>query len=100
LSILAAVALVVARVAVRAWATWPSWFTGDDFAFIAHMTTDGTSLSSAMTPHGGHLMPAGMSLSWLSDAIAPYDYRFNAAVLLALQVAADLGLLTLLLRMF
>ena len=46
------------------------------------MTTDGTSLSSAMTPHGGHVMPAGMYLSWLSDAIAPYDFRVNAAVLL------------------
>jgi hypothetical protein len=99
-TVLAAVALVVAHVAFRAWATWTSWFTGDDFAFIAHMTTDGTSLASAMTPHGGHLMPAGMYLSWLSDAIAPYDYRFNAAVLLALQVAADVGLLTLLLKLF
>jgi hypothetical protein len=96
----AAVVLVLLHLAFRAWATWTSWFTGDDFAFIAHMTTDGTSISSAFQPHGGHVMPAGMYLSWLSDAIAPYDYRFNAAVLLVLQVAADLGLLTLLLTLF
>jgi len=34
-----AVALVVLQLAFRAWATWTSWFTGDDFWFIAHMTT-------------------------------------------------------------
>jgi hypothetical protein len=96
----AGIALVVLHLAFRAWATWTSWFTGDDFAFIAHMTTDGTSIASALEPHGGHVMPAGMYLSWLSDAIAPYDYRFNAAVLLLLQVAADVGFLVLLLRLF
>jgi len=95
-----AVALIGVQLGFRAWVTWSSWFTGDDFVFIARMTNDGTSLSTALEPHGGHLMPAGLYLSWLSDALSPYDYRFNALVLLALQAAADLGLLVLLVRMF
>jgi hypothetical protein len=99
-SLWAGVALVVVHLGFRAWATFGSWFTGDDFFFVAHMTDDGTSLRSALEPHGGHLMPAGMYLSWLSDAISPYDYRFNAAVLLLLQAVADVGLLMLLVRFF
>jgi hypothetical protein len=98
--VLAATGLVLLQLGFRAWATYTSWFTGDDFYFIAHMTTDGTSLASALEPHGGHLMPAGMYLSWLSDAISPYDYWFNATVLLLLQVAADVGLLVLLVKLF
>lgn len=95
-----AVALVGVQLGFRAWVTWSSWFTGDDFVFIARMTNEGTSLRTALEPHGGHLMPAGLYLSWLSDAIAPYDYRFNALVLLGLQAIADIGLVVLLVRLF
>jgi len=97
---LGAVALVVVHLGFRAWASYTSWFTGDDFAFIAHMANGGTSLTNALEPHGGHLMPAGMYLSWLSDTLSSYSWWINASVLLVLQLVADVGMVVCLVRMF
>jgi hypothetical protein len=96
---LVAVALVLAHLGFRAWASYTSWFTGDDFAFIAHMSND-SSLANALEPHGGHLMPAGMYLSWLSETVSSYSWWINATVLLVLQLVVDVGMVVCLVRMF
>jgi hypothetical protein len=98
--VLGAVALVVLHLGFRAWATYSSWFAGDDFAFISRMTNHGTSLETALEPHGGHVMPAGMYLTWLSDTIAPFDYRVTATMSLLLQLLCDVGLVVCLVRLF
>jgi hypothetical protein len=95
-----ALGLILLQLAFRAWATYGSWYLGDDLAFISRMTTEGPDLSVAMRHYAGHIMPAGMYLSWLADVVAPFDYRVEATVLLGLQALADLGLLALLVRMF
>ncbi|MDX6372033.1 MAG: hypothetical protein QOD98_1021, partial [Nocardioidaceae bacterium] len=97
---LATTALVAAHLAFRAWASYSSWFTTDDFSFISRMSNQGTSLETALEPHGGHVMPAGMYLSWLSDTITPYDWRINASVLLLLQLLGDVGMVVCLVRLF
>ena len=41
-------------------------------------------------------MPAGMYLSWLADHVAPFDFRVNAAMLVLMQLLANVGLLVML----
>ena len=95
-----ATALVLAQLGFRAWAMYSSWFTGDDFMFVSRMVNGGLAPQDVIQPHGGHVMPGGLYLSWLSNRIAPYDYTINATMLLALQLLADVGLVVLLVRMF
>jgi hypothetical protein len=94
----AVVAMIAVQLAFRAWATFSSWFTFDDFLFISRMSNDG--LSRSLEPYAGHVMPGGMLLSWLADEVAPYDFRVITVMLLLMQLLADVGLVVLLLRLF
>ena len=96
----AALAMILAQLAFRAWATYSAWFAYDDFSFISRMLNDGLSPAVAGRPYAGHIMPAGMYLSWLTDQVAPFDFRLPATLLLGMQALADAGLVVLLLRLF
>jgi len=95
-----AVVLIVLHLAHRTWMTALSWYVGDDFAFMSRMWHEGPSLTAAAEPYAGHLMPAGMYLTWLAGEIHAYDFTVAGAMLVAMQAAADVGLLVLLVRMF
>jgi hypothetical protein len=96
----AIVALVVVHVAFRILITATSWYASDDLAFFSRGWTDGYSLRVALEPHGGHVMPGGMYLSWLVSAISPYDFTIAGVILVGFQVLADIGAVVLLVRMF
>jgi len=93
-------AMILAQIAFRAWATYGSWYHHDDFSFMARMANAGPSPRAAFEPYLGHLMPGGMYLSWLADAVAPYDFRVTATMLLVLQAGASIALLWMLVRVF
>ena len=95
-----AVGMIVLQVAFRAWTTSRSWFTMDDFAFLSRTMNDGISPSVLFDAYAGHVMPAGMFLSWLSTVIAPYNFTTIVVMLVVLQVVANAGLLVLLVRWF
>lgn len=95
-----AVAMIVAQLAYRSWATSLSWFTMDDFAFMSRTMNEGVGLSVLFEPYAGHVMPAPMFLSWLGTVIAPYNFLPTAIVILVMQALANIGLLTLLVRWF
>jgi hypothetical protein len=67
---------------------------------MARMANAGPSPRAAFEPYIGHIMPGGMYLSWLADAIAPYDFRVTATMLLVLQAGASIALLWMLVRVF
>lgn len=94
----AALAMIVAQLAFRAWATFGSWYHYDDLNFMSRMMNDGPG--AAFRQYSGHVMPLGMYLSSLANAVAPFDFRVTAGMLLAMQAIADVGLLVLLLRLF
>jgi len=96
----AAVGMVLAQLGFRAWMTYSSWYTLDDFTFVSRMVNDGPGVDVATRPYAGHLMPAGMYLSWLANEIAPWDYRIIATFLLLLQALASVGLVVMLVRLF
>jgi hypothetical protein len=95
-----AVAMIVAQLAYRTWATSLSWYTLDDFAFMSRTLNDGIAPSVLFEPYAGHVMPAAMFLSWLSSMIAPYNFVPTAVIILAMQAIANVGLLMLLVRWF
>jgi hypothetical protein len=96
-----AAALVAAELAFRAWASFGSWWVGDDFIFIARVFgKDGTSLSGLLASFAGHVMPADFYLTWLLTKASPFNYALPATALLVMQALADLGLLRLLLVAF
>ncbi|MFC4784669.1 hypothetical protein ACT8ZV_09355 [Nocardioides sp. MAHUQ-72] len=95
-----ALAMIVVQLAFRAWATYGSWFHYDDLNFMSRMMNEGPGLDVAARQYSGHVMPAAMYLSWLANAVAPFDFRVTATMLMAMQALADAGLLVLLVRLF
>jgi hypothetical protein len=93
-------AMVLVHVGFRIWFTAISWYSGDDFAFMSRMWNEGLSPSVAAEPYGGHVMPAGMYLTWLAGEIQPYDFTVAGTMLVAMQVLADIGAVVLLVRLF
>lgn len=96
----AAAAMIVAQLAFRAWATYGAWFAYDDFSFMSRMQNEGLDLSVAGRSYAGHIMPAGMYLTWFANDLASFDFRVPASLLLGMQLLADVGLVVLLLRLF
>lgn len=98
--LVAALALIAAHLAYRAWATYGGWFHIDDFNFISRMFHDGLSPAVAARSYYGHVMPAAMYLSWINQAVAPWHFWLPATELVALQLLCDLGMLYLLRALF
>ena len=95
-----ALALIVVHLTYRAWATYGGWLHIDDFNFISRMFHDGLSPSVAARSYYGHVMPAAMYLSWLNQAVAPWNFLLPATEMVVLQGLCDLGMLYLLRTMF
>ena len=96
-----AVALIVAQLAYRAWATYHSYWEGDDFIFINNtFAPGGRSMETLFTGLAGHVMPGGLYLSWWVNLVAPYDFGLATLVLTLMQAAASGGFLRFLLVAF
>ena len=96
----AALAMVAVQLVFRGWVRYGSWFRYDDLGFVSRMTNDGPGLGTAVAQYGGHVMPVGMWLTWLANAVAPWQYWPIATLLVLGQLLADVGCLALLLRLF
>jgi hypothetical protein len=93
-----AVGLIVVQLAYRAWVSAQSYWEGDDFQLISQtFGPGGRSLDGLLTGISGHVMPAGLYLSWVLNRISPLDYHLAAVALTLLQALASLGFLRLLL---
>jgi hypothetical protein len=93
-----AVGLIVVQLAYRAWVSAQSYWEGDDFQLISQtFGPGGRSLDTLLTGISGHVMPAGLYLSWLVNVISPLDYDLAALTLTLLQALASVGFLRLLL---
>jgi hypothetical protein len=98
--VLVGVVLVVLQIAFRGWALAGSWFYFDDLAFMSRAMNEPLGASYLLESYGGHLMPGGFLTAWLLTKVAVYSWAPWAAVLLALQALAGLGMLRLLVSLF
>lgn len=101
LVLLAALSLVAAQLVYRGWASYESYWEGDDFQLISQtFGPGGRSLHTLLTGISGHVMPGGLYLSWLMNRVAPFDYGLAALTLTLLQAIASLGFVRLLIVSF
>jgi hypothetical protein len=98
--VLYGVGLVVLQLAFRAWALAGSWFYFDDIAFMSRAMNQPLDASYLLESYGGHLMPGGFLVAYVLTKVAVYQWTPWAAVLLALQAVAGLGMLRLLVSLF
>lgn len=93
-----AIGLVVLQLGYRGWASYGSYWEGDDLLFIVQTYgPGGLSPHSLLTGIAGHVMPGGLYLTWLINRISPYDYGLAATTLTLLQGLASVGFLRMLL---
>lgn len=93
--------LVGLQVAFRAWASFGSWWEGDDFLIIARMSAH-SSLDWSLLVQGyvGHLMPGVFFVTWAINSYSPYNWNLAAAFLVLMQALAGLGMVRLLVTAF
>ncbi len=81
-----AVGLIAVQLAYRAWASFGSWWEGDDFVYIARaFAPGGTAPRQLLMSYAGHLLPADFYLTWLVNRVSPYGWTLAAATMTAMQ---------------
>jgi hypothetical protein len=89
----AALAMIVAQLAFRAWALSGSWYRFDDANFMSKLMSDGLSADLLFHGFAGHLMPGAFALTAWNFSLDPYAWVYPAVELLVLQAVASLGAL-------
>ncbi|OIJ24438.1 hypothetical protein UG56_022905 [Nocardioides luteus] len=96
----AALVMIVAQLAFRAWALNGSWYRFDDANFMSKLMSDGLSADLLFHGFAGHLMPGAFALTAWNFSLDPYAWAYPAVELLILQAVADLGALVFLCSAF
>ncbi len=92
--------LVVAATGFRVWAAQGTWWFYDDFYFIQRAVTHDPTPGFLLTPYNGHLMPAGVLLTWVNTQLAPMSFGVASTELIVLFAVSGLAMLRLLVRLF
>ncbi len=92
--------MILAQLVFRGWAISKAWFQQDDFAFMQRSLSSNLDPTFLLTPHVGHLMPAGFLLSWINNAIDPLNFAIPAGELLAMEAMIGIGCLRLMIHLF
>ncbi|WP_067180882.1 hypothetical protein [Microtetraspora niveoalba] len=98
--VVAALALIVISLVLKAGVLARGYFIEDDFLFVGDAYEHGLTWDYLTRVHKGHLMPGALALVWVLSRVAPYNWFLVASVMLALQAAASGGMLLLLRRLF
>ncbi|WP_141781069.1 hypothetical protein [Nocardioides albertanoniae] len=96
----AALAMIVAQLAFRAWAVSGAWYRFDDANFMSKLMSDGLSADLIFHGFAGHLMPGAFALTAYNFGLDPYQWAYPAIELMVLQALADLGALVFLCSAF
>jgi hypothetical protein len=91
---LAAAALIVVQLVIRAVLAFGGYFYWDDLILIGKAGTEGLlSPSYLFDDHDGHVMPAAFLIAGVLIRLAPLDWTGPAISLVVLQLLASLALL-------
>jgi hypothetical protein len=95
-----ATALILAQLVLRTVWVLRGYWAQDDLSLIGTVAKRPLDADLLFTTYAGHLMPGGWALTWFVTAVAPYDFRLAAAVLVGLQAAVDVVFFLLLRQLF
>ena len=77
-----------------------SYFRQSDFLLLDRALRDGLGWNYLMWLTGGHLMPAGLAITWALARISLYNWFLAGAVVMVLVAAASLAMLRMLVTVF
>jgi hypothetical protein len=97
---LTGIVLVAGQLAWTAALLLHSYFRQDDFVLAGAAVRQGIGWSYLMTPYEGHLMPAGLAITWAVSRISLDNWPLATAIVLVLMAAASLAMLRMLLTVF
>lgn len=92
--------IVVVSAVVRALVTATGFFYWDDFILQGRAARLPLNLDFLTRTHDGHLMPAALLVSWLTERIAPLQFWLPAVTMVLLQAAISVSGWLLLRRIF
>lgn len=95
-----ALAVIGAHLALRGWAIWSSWFYADDFNLLDQGLVHRPGIDYLFRSYNGHLMPGGRLIAWVVSQSGHVDWSLAAVIMLAVQAAASLACLWMLLVLF
>ncbi len=87
----AALVLIVAQVAFRAYFASHSWFYVDDFYFLSDVASGRDDLAWYFRLHQGHFMPLSFVLVKLASGFGAYPWAAVATQIILLQLLASLS---------
>lgn len=86
-----ALGMIAVQLVFRAWVVYGNWFYFDDFIFLSKAYQLPLSWRGLFEPYAGHLMPAGLVVTWLITRAAPLNWPLAATLILLAQAAASYG---------
>lgn len=89
--VLAALAMILAHLAFRAWAVAGSWFYSDDFIFLGTVARGGDSGSWLLSPHNIHFMPFALWLTTWVGHLAAFSWWAAATQIIVMQALAAIA---------
>lgn len=84
----AALLMVLAQLALRAWVLYPSWFYLDDFRLLDDARREGLG-RPLLDPYDSQFMPLGRALAWVVSTGGDVDWPLAVTLTLLLQLAAS-----------
>lgn len=86
---IAALLLIGAQLAFRAWAVFGGWFYADDLIFLADLARGDAGGRWLLEPHDSQFMPVGLSIATVVGSLGPYNWVAAAFSLVLLQGVAS-----------
>ncbi|WP_370619330.1 ArnT family glycosyltransferase [Mumia sp. Pv 4-285] len=96
----AALSLIAAQLALRAWVTQGSWFFEDDFQFLSDIALGRDDLDWYLRPHNVHFMPLSFVLVKIVTLGGPFAWWLAVVETLLLQLAASVSCWWMLRKLF
>jgi hypothetical protein len=96
-----ALAMIVVQLGFRAWSAFGSGWVGDDLVMMDRiLQPGGASPSGLLQGYGSHMMAGALYLTSVITRASPYDFAPAAALMVAMQALAHLGMLRFLVVAF
>jgi len=92
--------MVVAQVAFRAWALYPSWFYTDDYRLMRDAQHQQLSWEYLSRPFDSQFMPVGRLVVWVVTRTGYTDWPLAASATLVSQLAASCACVWMLTTLF